>query len=172
MENNFFDIVDNMILFIQALAEKNWGRLESLSLILALFYLCVLVAILIDLISGIEKAKRKGLLRTSYGFRRTINKIKDYYSVLMLFTLADIIASIWFTMPFFTAIGAIGIVLIEARSVYENKKDINKGIKDLPFILSQVIKNKDDVKELIKFLNDNTQSITTDIPTGDTSECK
>ena len=58
----------------------------------------------------------------------------------MLFTLADIVASVWFSLPFFTAVGTISIVFIEAKSVYENKKDINKGVKDLPDVLLQILK--------------------------------
>ncbi len=143
------------LLFIKSILNHDWNRLQNLSMILVIFYACVLVAILIDLASGVEKAKRKGVMRTSFGFRRTISKVKDYFSVLMLFTVADIVASVWFTLPFFTAIGTIAMVFIEARSVYENKKDLNKGIKDLPDVLLQIIKNKDKAEELIKLLDEN-----------------
>ena len=70
----------------------------------------------------------------------------------MLFTLADVVASVWFKLPFFTAVGTIAMVFIEAKSVYENKKDMNKGIKDLPDVLLQILKNKDKAEELLKFL--------------------
>ncbi len=143
------------LLFIRSILEHDWNRLQNLSLILAVFYFCVLVAIFVDLAAGVEKAKRHGVMRTSFGFRRTINKIKDYFSVLMLFTVADIVASVWFSLPFFTAVGTIAMVFIEAKSVYENKKDINKGIKDLPDVLLQILRNKDKAEELLKFLEDN-----------------
>lgn len=140
------------LMFIGSVIESDWEHLKALSLVLVIFYFCILMAILVDLCAGVDKAKRNGEARTSYGLRRTIHKIRDYFSVIMLFTLADIVASVWFTMPFFTAVGTIAMVFIEAKSVYENKKDINKGIKDLPDVLLQILKNKDKTEELVDFL--------------------
>lgn len=151
------------LLFINCIIEQNWVRLKSLALILVVFYVCILIAIFVDLCSGVERSKRQGELRTSYGFRQTIYKIKDYYSVIMLFTLADIVASVWFTMPFFTALGTIGMVFIEAKSVYENKKDLSKGIKDLPHALLHILKNKDKAEELLEFLETKSKDINNEI---------
>ena len=145
------------LLFINSIIDNDWERFKSLSLVLAIFYFCVLLAILLDLAAGLEKAKRQGEIRTSYGLRKTIFKIRDYFSVIMLFTIADVVASIWFTLPFFTAVGTIAMVFIEAKSVYENKKDVNKGIKDLPDVLFQILKNKDKSEELLKFLESNNK---------------
>ena len=137
------------LLFIKSLIGRDWDRLHELSLVLVIFYICVLGAILIDLWGGIDRAKRQNILRTSFGFRQTIKKVKDYFSVLMLFTIADVVASIWFTLPFFTAIGTVGIILVEARSVYENKKEINKGIKDLPETILRILKDKNAVESFL-----------------------
>jgi len=137
------------LLFIRSLTTRDWDRLQELSLILVIFYICVLGAILIDLWSGIDRAKRENILRTSFGFRQTIKKMKDYFSVLMLFTIADVVASIWSTLPFFTAIGTIGIILVEARSVYENKKEINKGIKDLPETIVKILRDRKAVESFL-----------------------
>ena len=112
--------------------------------------MAVLLAILIDLASGVERARAEKIVRTSYGFRKTINKIKDYFSLLMLFTITDIVASIWTSLPFFTAIGAIGMIYIEGKSVWENKKRLSKGLGDLPDVLLQILKNKDNIEEIIK----------------------
>ncbi len=145
------------LLFIKSVIEGNWEHIKSLSFVLVIFYACILIAIFVDLSAGIEKARREGEVRTSYGYRRTVYKIRDYFSVIMLFTLADIVASIWFTMPFFTAIGTISLVFIEAKSVYENKKGLNKGIKDLPDVLLMILKDKDKLAELTKFLDENNK---------------
>ena len=146
------------LMFITSLVNNDWLRMKSLSLVLVVFYFCILVAILVDLAAGIDKAKRNGEMRTSYGLRRTIHKIRDYFSVIMLFTLADIVASIWFTLPFFTAVGTIAMVFIEAKSVYENKKDINKGIKDLPDVLLKILKDKNKAEDLLDFLQNNSKA--------------
>ena len=49
------------------------------------------------------------------------------------------------------------MIFIEAKSVYENKKDVNKGIKDLPDVLFQILKNKDKAEELLEFLESNNK---------------
>ena len=40
-------------------------------------YLMVLLAIMADLWSGVRKAKKNGIARSSYGFKRTIDKYPD-----------------------------------------------------------------------------------------------
>lgn len=148
-----------MDLIIKSFIEKDFCAVVDKSITLAILYGCVLLAVLFDLASGVEKARRKKVLRTSYGFRRTICKLRDYFNVLMMFTLADIIASIWITLPFFTAIGAIGMVFIEGRSIWENKKDTNKGIEDLPDVLVDLMKNRDNIEQIVKILKENSVAI-------------
>lgn len=144
-------------LFIPSFLENNYEDLKSLTFILVIFYAAVLVAIFVDLVSGVDRAKREGRMRCSDGFKRTIYKIKDYYSMLLLFTVIDVVASIWFTLPYFTAIGTISLILIEGKSFYENKKGLNKGIKDLPATLLQVLENRDKVADLIKLIDENSK---------------
>ena len=144
-------------LFIKSIMEHDMARLEMLSIILCAMYLCVLFAIIIDLFFGVRRARRLKIDRTSYGFRRTITKTTTYYGLMMLFTLADVIASIISPLPFFTALGAIGIVIVEGKSVFEKVKDENKQIEDIPAVLVEIIKNKDNIQDLISWLNNQTQ---------------
>ena len=141
-------------LFINSILEHDWERMHDLSFILVLFYAAVLIAVLIDLQSGMERAKTHGAAGTSYGLRRTLIKIRDYFSVLMLFTMADVASSIWFSLPVFTALGTIGMIFIEGKSVMENKRGLKKGVSDLPETLLQLFKNKDSLEEIFKLLNE------------------
>lgn len=144
-----------MLLFIKSLMEHDWSRLQNLSIILVVIYTGVLIAVIIDLMFGVSRAKKLGVVRTSYGFRRTITKATTYYALLMLLTIADVIASMWFSLPFFTAVGGIGIIGVEWRSVFEKTKDANKSIEDIPKVLVEIIKNKDNIQEIINFLDSN-----------------
>jgi len=143
------------LLFITQIIDHDWKQLTTLAEVLVIFYTCVLTAILIDLFFGIRRARLQGVLRTSYGFRRTISKATTYFGLLMLLTIADVLASIVFRLPYFTAIGSIGLVLTELKSVFENIRKDNKKIDDLPKILLEVYKNKDNIQEIISFLNSN-----------------
>ena len=145
-------------LFIQAFLLKDYNRLQDMAFILVIFYICILVAISIDLASGVERARREGDVSTSHGFKQTLYKIKDYYSIIILFTIIDVVASLWFTLPFFTAVGTIAIIFVEGKSVYENKRGLSKGIRDLPDALRQVLKSKNKADELLNFLESKEQN--------------
>jgi len=56
-------------------------------------------------------------------------------------------------MPYFTVIGAIGIVIVEAKSVFENLKEEEKNIEEIQKVLVKLFENKEEIKALITFLN-------------------
>ena len=53
-------------------------------------YLMVLLAIMADLWSGVRKAKKNGIARSSCGFKRTIDKVERYYNVMLALTVIDV----------------------------------------------------------------------------------
>lgn len=99
------------------------------SLLFALMHALVLVAVLVDLTSGWRRAKRLGIARTSRALRRTVSKINTYYSCLLLLSMVDIALyaiDLWerFSLPelpYFCAVGTVLVLIIELRSVYENR---------------------------------------------------
>jgi hypothetical protein len=91
---------------------KDWGNFNSLLTVLAVLYTCVFLSVLIDLFFGVRRAKRLKIVRTSFGYRRTITKLTSYFGLMIMLSIADIVASVVFDMPYFTVIGAIGIVFV------------------------------------------------------------
>lgn len=128
-------------------------------------YILVLVMILTDLWSGVSKAKRNNVIRSSYGFRRTIEKIARYYNVLLALTVVDAmqVGAIWYLetfysksipmFPFITLIGAVGISLIEIKSIYEKAED-KVRIDDVGNLVGKILVNKDDLGEVVKSMAD------------------
>jgi len=125
-------------------------------------YLLVLVAITADLWSGVRKAKTNGVARSSYGYRRTVDKISRYYNVLLALTVVDVMqmSSIWYLdkyyhydrlpmFPFITLVGAIGLCLIEIKSIYEKAED-KVRIENVANMAGKIITNKDDISEIVK----------------------
>jgi hypothetical protein len=120
-----------------------------------------LLAILADLWSGVRKAKQNGIVRSSYGFKRTVDKIARYYNMLFALTVVDAMqmTAVWYLatyydyrlpmFPFITLIGAIGLALIEIKSIYEKASDKVK-IQNISDLAGKVIANKDDIKEVVK----------------------
>jgi hypothetical protein len=146
------------LLFIRSIIDKDWDRIEMLSYVLIIVYSCVLLAILIDLWFGVRRAMRLNVARTSYGFRRTITKATTYFGLMMLLTIADVVASIILKMPYFTVFGALGIVIVEGISVYEKVKDENKKIEEVPTVLLELLKNKDNIQDILTWLKTNENS--------------
>ena len=76
---------------------------------------------------------------------------------MLMLSIADIAASIIFKMPYFTVIGAIGIVIVEAKSVFENIHKEEKNIAEVQKMLLKLFENKEEIQSLISFLNSQKQ---------------
>lgn len=124
------------------------------------FYILILIAILADLWSGISKAKKNGVIRSSYGFRRTVEKMRNYYNVMIVLTVVDAfhISAVWFLeeyydksyflFPFVSMLGAMGMCLIEVKSIYEKAED-KVRLDDVGRLAGKILANKDDIKEVV-----------------------
>jgi len=141
------------LLFIPSIINKDWEHLDAFLTVLAVLYSCVFVSVLIDLFFGVRRAKRLKIVRTSLSYRRTITKLTSYFGLMLMLSIADIAASVLFKMPYFTVIGVIGIVIVEAKSVFENIKEQEKGVEDLQILLQKLFENKEDIQAIISFLN-------------------
>ena len=95
-------------------------------------YVLVLCAVVADLASGLRKARRRGEARRSKALRRTVEKLATYYNVLAALTVIDAMqmAAVVYVrvacgyaavplLPVLTLVGAIGIAIIEVKSIYE-----------------------------------------------------
>lgn len=128
-------------------------------------YIGVLVAIFADLWSGVRKAKKLGKARTSYGFKRTVDKIARYFNTLLALTVVDCMqmAGIWYLdeywqysipiIPIITLIGAFCMGLIEIKSIYEKAED-KVQMESVGQLAGRIIANKDDLKEISKAIMD------------------
>lgn len=129
-----------------------------------IFICCVaiIVAVLLDLNTGINAAKKNREKIKSRILRRTITKIIDYLRVLVFGVIIDVLglAFPWYNIPYCAILVAVGVVLIEAKSVLENYQKSKSAASELPDMLMDVIKavTREDAQriiELIKADNDN-----------------
>lgn len=158
MNENLTRIKEDMLLFIDSLFKGDYVTLKIKIAIVGIMWLFVLVAIIIDLISGYSKAKQRGEARTSYGLKRTVSKFTLYYSCLLLAFMIDailmyVISSFNFiipAIPYITMVGSIYLIYVEARSVMEKAEDKEKVrlTKNLSELIT-FLENKDDVIKAI-----------------------
>ena len=146
------------------------SRMGFVGVFVAVCYIAVFLLIMADLWSGVRKAKERGEMRTSLGFKRTVEKIQQYYNALIALSVTDLLQMFaieyltkfhGFTLavfPWLTAIGALGICLIEVKSIMENAQaKTRKSVSDLAH-LAEAIKDSQRTPEavaaeIIKYLN-------------------
>ena len=145
-------------------------------------YSLVLIAIMADLWSGVRKAKSLGKARTSYGFKRTIDKIARYYNTLIALSVVDTMqmGGVWYldgfydysipVLPIITLVGAIGLGLIEIKSIYEKAED-KVQMESIGKMAGRIIANKEDLVEVAKaiadFMQENHKSKNNDTVQGE-----
>lgn len=145
---------------------------DMLSMIF-LIMLTPLLFILIDLGAGVHKAKVRNEPISSKRLRATIRKIARYYNVLFVLMALDLmqLACLWYMQkigawdllmfPWLTSLGAIGIGLIEVKSVLEpaDEKE-SRQMRDLISLIKAVTEHKTEPTEIadavITYLNEHS----------------
>lgn len=133
---------------------------------LSVVYVLVFFVVCLDLISGLQKAKRRGKLRSSYAMRKTVDKLVRYFSMLLVITAIDTVQMLaiaqWDVstghnipiLPFLTFLAAMFVGFIELKSIYENSEekeqarfedaaeDLGKLLAKFPYILEELKRYK------------------------------
>ena len=133
-----------------------------------LVMLLVLAAMIIDLGSGLYKAKQRGELRTSEALRRTLSKFISYEGGLAIAAMVDMLISLagFFELfgigrlsevPVVTILVGIFLLIVEFMSVRE-KADQNtkKQQADAAAIIAKLL-TKEDFKEILETIKTNSK---------------
>jgi len=149
-------------------------HLSSILLKMVVFVMvAVLIAMMIDLGSGLYKAKQRGELRTSEALRRTLSKFISYEGGLTIAAMVDFLISMagFFELfgigklsevPVVTILVGIFLLIVEFMSVRE-KADAKtkKQQADTAELIAKLI-TKEDIKEIIEHLKKTQANETVD----------
>ena len=129
-------------------------HLYRFAFIVSLCMAAMLVAMVVDLIFAVRKAKRNGEATTSTGLKKTCDKARKYFSPFMATVCIDIIAACAnLQVPIFSMLWSAYCVFCEFISIREKawqKAEIRKQERTMKVILE----NKEDIaKTLIQLLN-------------------
>lgn len=124
----------SVLLFIPALLDGDIHGFMTKLAVMMFSWLLVVILSGADLVSGIAASKRAGVKRTtSWGMRRTLTKLLQYFAVFFAFLLLDVVLSALgqflpiFSIPILSICVIIGELVIEVVSVLENtRKGKNK----------------------------------------------
>lgn len=143
---------------LEVLSTGNYESLQRLGLIMLVLWIIMSLAVLVDLWAGVTRARINGEVIHSYGLRRTVEKLSSYWRIQLMGVTVDLVGSLvsWYTLPFASIIITLGILIVEAISVWENEKNKkgNTNIVKLPLIIKEIIKcsNPDDAQHLLEEL--------------------
>lgn len=114
----------------------------------------ITAAILIDLSTGIKKAKALKCKIHSSGLRRTFTKLGDYLSIFYFGIIVDIaihmVSKVY--IPAGIALACLASCTIECISVIENLKARKSAAGKVPEIAEKII-NAKNVKEAVDIIN-------------------
>lgn len=139
--------------------------INSMLSVVAVVMVIVLMAMVIDLLSGINKARQNGKMRTSWGLKRTISKFIMYEGSLLIAAGVDILmhASHLYDLlhldairgvPFVTCLVGAFLCVVEFMSVHESADTkTKKEWADTARLIGQVVERDalvDVIKDAIK----------------------
>lgn len=131
--------------------------------------LLVLFAMIIDLISGLSKARQRGELRSSWGLKRTLTKFITYEGGMLIAAGVDILMhlchilelfhlDILYRTPVITCLLAIFLLVVEFISVREKAdKKIRSEFQQVEELAKQLVK-KEDIIDILETLVKNKKS--------------
>ena len=140
-------------------------NISSMLSVVAVVMVIVLMAMVIDLLSGINKARQNGKMRTSWGLKRTISKFIMYEGSLLIAAGVDVLmhASHLYDLlhldairgvPFVTCLVGAFLCVVEFMSVHESADvKTKKEWTDTARLIGQVVERDalvDVIKDAIK----------------------
>ena len=131
--------------------------------------LLVLMAMIIDLGSGLYKAKQRGELRSSEALKRTLTKFISYEGGLVIAAMVDMLINMahFFELfginalsniPVVTILVGIFLLIVEFMSVREKADEKTKKQQDDTASVLAKLLTKEDIKELIETIKNNNIS--------------
>ena len=133
--------------------------LDKLLLFLGVFFavsLIVIVAIILDLWDGVYTAKRTHQRVHSHKLRVTIAKMSEYWRFLLIGFLVDCLGVFFsfYFLPFVAVLFGAGLIVVEAKSMFEHANRRKSEMTDLPEIINEIIAaaDKKDAQKVIEVL--------------------
>lgn len=121
-------------------------------------HLLIAIAPLVDMWDAIYTAHKVKERIRSHKVRKTIEKIGEYWRLLLLGVLIDMLGFFFpfYTMPFISMVMTLGVVVIEVLSIFEHIRKRKSQLTQLPDIVEKIVQcaTSEDALKLIKDIKD------------------
>lgn len=141
--------------------------LDKLHLFLGVFLaVCILViiAIMLDLWDGVHTAKKTNQRVHSHKLRVTIAKMSEYWRFILIGFLVDCLGMFFtfYLMPFVTLLFGVGLIVVEAKSMFEHTNRRKSHMTELPDIIKRIMEcaHEKDAMKIIEQLSTNPDTST------------
>jgi hypothetical protein len=135
--------------------------LDKLFLFLGVFLavsILVIIAIMLDLWDGVHTAKKTNQRVHSHKLRVTIAKMSEYWRFLLIGFLVDCLGVFFsfYFLPFVALLFGAGLIVVEAKSMFEHANRRKSHMKELPDIINDIIGavDKKDAMKVIQQFSD------------------
>ena len=132
----------------------NWETIKGMTAVAVMACIIVLVAMLVDLASGIHKAKMRGEIRSSWGLKRSLTKFIMYEGGMLIAFGVDLL--IYFSrlfelfhlnvitgVPVVTCLIGIFLLVVEFMSIREKSdKKTKKDFSEAGELITKLLESK------------------------------
>lgn len=132
----------------------------NMLMVVVIAMIIVVLAMTVDLISGLIKAKQRGEIRSSYGLKRTLNKFVLYEGGMLIAAGIDLLIHLSHLLqlfplkaiegvPVITLVVGIYLLIVEALSVREKAdQKVRDDMRKAKELLEKVI-TKEDIADIL-----------------------
>lgn len=121
-------------------------------------WLLVIVAVLLDLWDGVYTAKVTHQRIHSHKLRVTVNKISEYWRLMLIGFLIDTAGCLFpvYALPYLSILFCLGLICVEAKSMFEHVRKRRSQAVDVARIIQMLVEcaSEKDAKKLLKELGE------------------
>ena len=106
-----------------------------------MLWILLIAAILLDLWDGVYTAKKTHQRIHSHKLRITIDKMTEYWRLMLIGFFIDTIGVLFpiYALPYISILFCIGLIGVEAKSMFEHAKRRNSKAMEAKDIISNII---------------------------------
>lgn len=128
---------------------------------ITIIFICsilICIACLMDMWTGIDAARANKEKIRSKPLRKTGVKIVDYFRLIIIFVLIDILGLCfpWYNLPYGAVIGTAGVLFVEGFSVVENLRRKSSHAAEVADVAAKIVKclTTEDAEKIIKMIKE------------------
>ena len=149
---------------METLLEEIFDKPKAILFLGIFLGICILViiAIMLDLWDGVYTARKTNEKVHSHKLRVTIDKMSEYFRFILIGFLIDCLGIVFafYIMPFVVILFGVGLIAVEAKSMFEHARKRKSHTADLPDIARAIVNchNIEEALHVIGLINSSKEA--------------